>query len=287
MMMVRTPGGAAVWMVLAGWLASLEHPAAGREPGCTRHALETSIVKDRLRRWPGLAPFHRWRLLKVVPGTCAIDGQVDAVLLMAPPATWSRLGVAYRVRVKLLLAADTGEPAGAVPRHFKDLAAGVRRLVQRAEDDEDVRRFVERYPPRRADFSLDEGVLRVTYRAGAGTAPAAPRLVYSEARDAVTAYRIPRMDGLPARPELLRMIEVLSRHHAGCRPVQVSAEWKESSATPPAGSAGDTTGAAPCGRWQIDFLLEGAGCPVSFGGVVTPDRAVVDLRVSKAVHGGE
>jgi len=275
------------WCLLAGWLAAGAHPAAGREQDCTPHGLEVTLVKERLRRWPGLASFHRWRLLKVVPGACAVGGEVDAVLVMEPPASWSRLGVAYRVRVKLRLAADTGEPAGAVPRHFKDLAAGVRRLVQRAEGSEDVRRFVERYPPRRADFSVDEGRLRVIYRAGDGAAPGVPRLVFSEALDAVAAYCIPRMDGLPARPELLRMVESLSRHHPGCRPVRVEAEWKETRGLPRTGPPADEPGEAPAGRWEIDFVLEGVGCPVSFGGAVTADRAVVDLRVSRTVHGGE
>lgn len=280
---------AAVCAALTVWATTVPPSrAADDAAGCVSHGLDIKQIKQRLRRWPGLAPFHHWRLRKVVPADCVVGGLVDTLLVLAPPASWSHLGVAYRVRVKLCLDGASGAPGEGLPVHFKELAAGVRRVLERAENNEIVRRFVERYPPVRADFRVaeDRESLQVTYQTQAGPlAPSAtPRLVFSEEFDGIAAYRIPRMDGLPVRPELLRMAEMLSRRHPGCRPVWIQAERAERAGYPLIGPPSDGADRQDTGRWMIDLTLEGAGCPVSFAGVVTPDRAVVDLRVSPAVR---
>jgi hypothetical protein len=248
-------------------------PVPGDSQPCERHQLKAGDVKQRLRRWYGLGAFNRWRLKEVSLNECVEAGSVGAELSLAPPDGWSLHRVPYRVRVRLRLDAASGSALRAPGQDYRQLASAVRRLVLRAEEHEDVRRFLERFPPDRAEVAWANGPerLRVNYRSlRAPETERAVELSYSEAaEEGVVAYRLPRMDSLPVRRELLHFVEVLSQRHPRCRPSWIEARWR----SPQPDAEGS-------GRWTIKMDLEGPGCPEFLRGEVTPEWTVTDLDVA-------
>jgi hypothetical protein len=166
----------------------------------------------------------------------------------------------------------SGSPLQVSGPDYKKLATGVRRLVLRAEEHEDVRRFLERFPPQSAEVASTNGPgrLRVTYRSA--PAPEAGRtaeLSFSEAAaEGVVAYRLPRIDSLPVRRELLYFVEVLSQRHPRCRPSWVAARWRD-----PKPEVENSS------RWEIQMDLLGTGCPKFLRAEVTPEWVVTNLDV--------
>jgi hypothetical protein len=246
------------------------------ESRCETHELDADQLKQRLRRWRGMSSFNRWRLTKVEPAGCVVEGNVVTTLTLVPPVSWSHHRVPYRVQIELNLEAASGNPVGGAltngTKKNKRLASGVRRLVLRAEAHEDVRRFIERFSPSIAAIEFANGAekLQVTYFAAPKDEYPAnwrPNLVYSEAVvNGVTAYNLPRMDSLPVRREMLRFIESVSSSHPHCRPIQIKAHFISL----------PTEDEPQAGRWQISSALAGSGCPDKFAKVVTHDLTVVD-----------
>jgi hypothetical protein len=239
---------------------------------CDGHELKADEIKQKLRRWPGLRFFNRWRLKEVTLDKCVEAGAVHANLSLAPPESWSHHRVPYRLRIRLRLDLTSGSPLQVSGSEHQQLAGGVRRLVLRAEEHEDVRRFIERFPPENAEVvsANGPGRLRVTYRSAPVQEAGQPvELSFSEAaEEGVVAYRLPRMDSLPVRRELLHFAEVLSQRYPRCRPNWVVARWREGKPEVESSS-----------RWKIQMDLEGAGCPKFLRAEVTPEWAVTNLDV--------
>ncbi len=84
----------------------------------------------------------------------------------------------------------------------------------------------------------------------------------------MVAYRLPRIDSLPVRRELLHFVEVLSQRHPRCRPSWIEARWKDGKPEVENSS-----------RWEIQMNLKGTGCPKFLRGEVTPAWAVTNLDV--------
>ncbi len=256
-----------VWGRLAGAEADQD---AGQE--CIEHGLDLADVKARIQRWPGLKAFARWKVRSSKLAPCNRDGAVLLHLQIAPPDKWSLHDLPYRVWLTIPLDGASGAPLHAAPEAFGDLASGVKRMTARAERYEDVRRFIERFGVGRAeiDKTAEPGRYKVTYVAEAQpgqTGPRLPSITYDEsAPDRITAYRIPRMDSLPVRREMLRMLEVLSSQHPHCRP-----RWIDATRHQVAGPE-----AQPI-RWSFVFELEGASCPAHFAAKLEPDGAVARL----------
>jgi hypothetical protein len=253
-------------------LAPAVSPAEPPGPPCEGHQLQADGIKQRLRRWSGLGSFNRWRLKAVSLDKCIEDGTVNAALALAPPDSWSRYRVPYRLQVRLRLEVASGSPLPASGQEYKNLATGVRRLVLRAEEHEDVRRFLERFPPQTAEVESADGPghLSVTYRsARVPENGRAAELAFSEAsEEGVVAYRLPRMDSLPVRRELLHFVEALSQRHPRCRPGWIEARWRD-------GKPGEEN----LSRWEIQMDLQGTGCPKFLRGEVTPEWVVTNLEV--------
>jgi len=241
-------------------------------PKCDGHELNDDEVKQKLRRWPGLGSFNRWRLKEVTLDKCVEEGAVSARLALAPPDSWSHHRVPYRVRIRVRLGITSGSPLQVSGPDYKKLATAVRRLVLRAEEHEDVRRFLERFPPKSAEVvsANGPGRLRVTYRsAPAPEAARAAELSFSEAaEEGVVAYRLPRIDSLPVRRELLHFVEVLSQRYPRCRPSWVAARWRD-----PKPEVENSS------RWEIQMDLLGTGCPKFLRAEVSPEWAVTNLNV--------
>lgn len=264
-------------LIIAGFLAfTLSAGVYAGPPGdsqpCDRHELKAEEVKQKLRRWSGLGAFNRWRLKEVSLDECVTEGAVGADLSLAPPDGWSHHRAPYRLRVCLRLDVASGSPLRTSGQDYKRVATGVRRLVLRAEEHEDVRRFLERFPPDSAEVASANGPgrLQVTYR----SAPVLDsgrrvELSFSEAsEEGVVAYHLPRMDSLPVRRELLHFVEVLSQRHPRCRPSWIEARWRDPQP--------EVEGSA---RWKIKMDLEGPGCPQFLRGEVTPELVVTNLDV--------
>ena len=247
-------------------------PVPDPDPECEAHKLKSEDVKQQLRRWPGLGSFNRWRLKEVSLDKCINEGAVSARLTLAPPDSWSRHRVPYRVWIFVKLDAASGSPLQSSGNDHKKLATGVRRLVLRAEEHEDVRRFVERFPPDAAEVlsANGPGRLQVTYRSPpAGGSGKRAELAFSEAaEEGIVAYQLPRMDSLPVRRELLHFVETLSQRHPRCRPSWIEARFK------PGNPEVENSG-----RWEIKMNLVGKGCPRFLSGKVTPEWSVIDLDV--------
>jgi len=258
--------------ILIACLLSCTAFADPPEEECDGHELKADDVKQKLRRWPGLGSFNRWRLKEVALEKCKNEGAVDARLTLAPPDSWSHNRVPYRVHIRLRLDAASGSPQQPSGNEYKKLASAVRRLVLRAEEHEDVRRFLERFPPDSAEVvsANGPGRLQVIYLSGPDEASGKNvELAFSEAaEEGVVAYRLPRIDSLPVRRELLHFAEALSQRHPRCRPTWVEARWK-------AGQPGEENS----GRWKIMVNLAGAGCPGFLRGEVTPEWSVTNLDV--------
>lgn len=243
----------------------------GGEAGedCDPHGLEPGPVKERIQRWSGLKPFSNWRIRATDLAACARDGVVLLHLQIAPPAKWSVHDLPYRVWLTIPLDGASGQPMEAPPEAFASLAAGVKRMTARAERYEDVRRFIERFGVGRAeiDKTAETGCFRVTYVAEVQPGqkgPRVPSITYDEsARDRITTYRIPRMDSLPVRREMLRMLEVLSSQHPQCRPCWIDANRHELPGPE----------VQPI-RWTFQLDLEGPGCPPTYAAKLEPDGVV-------------
>jgi hypothetical protein len=259
-----------VQICLAGFLASAAF-AQQPEKECDGHELKADDIKQKLRRWPGLGSFNRWRLKEVSLDKCIKDGAVSASLSLAPPESWSCHRVPYRVHILLSLEAASGSPLPS-GNDYKKLATAVHRLVLRAEEHEDVRRFLERFPPDTAEVASANGPgrLQVTYRSEpANAAGKKVELAFSEAaEEGIVAYRLPRIDSLPVRRELLHFVDTLSQRHPRCRPTWIEARWLEEKAE-----------AEDPGKWEIKMILAGKGCPKFLRGEVTPEWSVVNLDV--------
>jgi hypothetical protein len=256
---------------LAGLLASVALADPPKEE-CDGHELKAEDIKQQLRRWPGLGSFNRWRLKDVSLDKCLREGAVSARLTLAPPDSWSRHRVPYRVWIYLRLDAASGAALKSSGNDYKKLVSAVRRLVLRAEEHEDVRRFLERFPPDAAEVvsANGPGRLQVTYRSEPVVDGGKKvELAFSEAaEEGIVAYRLPRMDSLPVRRELLHFVETLSQRHPRCRPSWVEARFK-----PGKPEVEDS------GRWEIKMNLVGKGCPRFLRGQVTPEWSVTDLDV--------
>jgi hypothetical protein len=112
---------------------------------------------------------------------------------------------------------------------------------------------------------------------GAGEKPV-PSITFSDGRHGeqsgfVRAYRIPRMNGLPARRELLRMLEIYSAEHPRCRPDGIEAERR-------------TAADSKSGEWFFRMGTEGEGCPATFAARVSPDGKGESLPSAQAAQGG-
>jgi hypothetical protein len=270
----RAGAGLALLLVLM-----TSSPAVAEETSCEPHQLQPADLKQRLRRWRGLAAFNRWRLTEVQPAACLVDGEVATTLQLVPPAAWSHHRVPYQVQIRVRVNGETGVPLAVQENNYKRLASGVRRLVLRAEAHDTVRRFIERFNPAQAWIVSTNGPekLKVVYRSA--TCPGCPadkhpELVFSEAAKAgVVAYQLPRMDSLPVRRELLRFVEALSKEHTHCIPAWIAARWR---ALPP------TEEEEQVGQWEIEALVTGRGCPASFARVVNEDLTVENRVTTSA-----
>jgi hypothetical protein len=273
-------------ILLSAALLAMIVPAAAQEPECVPHQYKADEIKQKLRRWRGMAAFNRWRLIQAEPNPCIVDGTIDVLLVLAPPANWSKHRAPYRVSTKIKLDGSSGMALEGPEKGYKHLATGIRRLVQRAEAHEDVDRFLERYPPKQADITSANGTekLKVTYLAAPGPGHSGkhtPSLVFSEAvEEGVAAYRLPRMDGLPTRRELLRFVEVMSGHHPRCLPTWIEARIENGKPKPqPELKPGPEAVLELPTRWNIQINLKGEGCPGFFHGAVTSDHSVEDIKV--------
>jgi len=246
------------------------------EAPCQTHHLEPTELKQRLRRWRGMSPFLRWRLIEVRPATCAVKGAVPVDLVLRPPAGWSAHKLAYRVNARMVLDQQSGQPMSPTDTEtlLAQTAAGARRLIRAAEQQEDFHRFIERYGPVRAEIGWDMAppqlrmVLR-SERCSRCPPTKLPELVLTErAKDLVVAYQLPRIDGLPARRELLRFVESISSQQSACRAIWIEAHWL-------AQPQGDelTEGV---GSWMCSAVLSGEGCPRIYSKVVTDELEVLE-----------
>jgi hypothetical protein len=92
-----------------------------------------------------------------------------------------------------------------------------------------------------------------------------PFLVYVENTPGrLVAYRVPTLDGLPVRRELLRFSEVLSERHPRCFPT-----WLEGRL----GSAFDEAAAS----WTLEAVLTGEGCPSCASVTIAADGSVAEV----------
>jgi len=228
---------------------------------CQKNELDAAKVKESLRHWRGLAAFSHWHLAEVRTAECIVDGRVKATLVLAPPSGWSHFRVPYLVQASLDLNPEGKAFADQQRAGYATLAKGVRRLVLRAEANEDVRRFIERFPPDRAKIESVDGSekLRVTfvYSPGKDGGRGHPvRLTFSEALDdgEIVAYDLPRIDSLPVRRELLSFAVELSARIPSCQPSWISARFE---------SLQDTT-EDHAGRWKITAAIAGNKCPEKF-----------------------
>ncbi len=245
-------------MILLGLLAGAAPAAAGVE-----HGLDQEAVEQRVKRWSALEPFRRWRVVEAALADRVSDGVVRLTLLLAPPVDWSAHGLAYRTELVVCIDAASRAPVRPEPRAWRARAAAIEELIGHVECYENVRRFIERFGAERARITPvvgagGEPAYRVTFvgaaAAGQPDAPH-PELTFDRAAaDPVVAYHIPRMDSLPVRRELLRLVEGLSGRHPGCRP-----RWLSAAQCPPAVEPEDGTAVA----WRFDFELVGPGCPAA------------------------
>jgi len=250
-----------------------EEPAPEAE--CPEHGLDPAELKQRLRHYSGLAAFNRWKLAAVKPASCARDGNVSVELVLAPPKGWSHFRIPYRTTTRIEFDAVSKTPLSIPNREFKKLVAGVHRLIVKAEAHEDVRSFIERFPPGESLISPTGGTngLQVTYIAAGNKFPSnrRPQLVFSEsAEQGIVGYFLPRMDSLPVRRELLRFIESASENAWHCRPVWIHARFE------PGSPAEDESVEDEPGRWLIYSGLQGQGCPARFSKAVDEDLRVHD-----------
>ncbi|HOX42644.1 MAG TPA: hypothetical protein PK668_03550 [Myxococcota bacterium] len=272
-------------LLLAGPGAAEQAPADG---GCARHELTPAVVKEELRRWSGLGPFAQWKLAEVSLEPCVRDGQVAARLELAPPEKWSRRGLPYRLRLGLALDEASGDPLAEAPAAWRAWPAEVKRLVTELEADEDALRFLERHGAVRVELRPGEGGAGMLAAVLTDPGPQQPvergaamgfRL---GAKGSVVSYQLARMDAWPARPELLRFLEVLSQRHPRCRPVWIEARVQpappvEPIPRNPAGPPARVPPEPPP-PWTVRAeLLAAADCPASFQAAIAPDGVVADV----------
>ncbi len=257
-------------MILLGLLAGAAPAMAAAE-----HGLDQEAVEQRVKRWSALEPFRRWRVVEAELADRAGEGVVRLTLQLAPPADWSAHGLAYRTELVVFIDAAAGAPVRPEPRAWRARAAGIEELIGYVERYEDVRRFIERFGVEQARITPavatdDEPVYRVAFvgAAAAGQPDALhPELTFDRsAADPVVAYRIPRMDSLPVRRELLRLVEELSGRHPGCRP-----RWLRAAQRRPAAEREDGDEVATEVAWRFDFELVGSGCPAAGSARLEPD----------------
>jgi hypothetical protein len=271
-----------VHLILVAWVFPGESTAWAEQPECEPPSLEAEAVKDRLKRWDGLTAFSRWRIIQAKLGSCVRNELVLAHLQIAPPEKWSIHNLPYRVWLTIPVEADSGKPANKAPAAWKDLALGVKRVVSRVERYEDLRRFIERFSVVSAaiDKTPEGGHYRVVLTGGVlpgQVQPRVPTIIYDEtAADRITAYRIPHMDSLPVRRELLRMVEVLSQHHPRCRP-----SWIDARRIQVPGPEAEPV------RWTFQMELQGAGCPAAYAAKLEPDGAVARVPSGELTAKGD
>jgi hypothetical protein len=278
---------ALAWILgLVGGLATAGAARGAEAVDCQKVELDPGAVKERIKHWPGLAPFARWRILRIDLPDCAAAGMVELRLEVAPPDSWSVNRLPYRIWLTVPIDAASGAPGAPAPAAaWRELATGVKRISARVERYEDVQRFIERFGVSSAAIEVvdEKNHLRVTLvadpRAGE-LAERTPVIQYDESvPERISAYRIPQMDSLPVRRELLRMLEVLSQHHPACRPSWISAQRIATPGNPVAAAPSASSAPPEVVHWSFQLDLKGANCPDHFAAELKPDGVVARMQV--------
>jgi hypothetical protein len=221
-------------LLLLLWLSSGADQSPSIHPEAMEHQVRTSVLSVR------------WKLMALtwIPSR---EDPKTLLLEINPPPAWSVHSLPYRFGLSVVFNSNQGKPGLKLSRTIKKLSKGVRRLIVAAEKNNSVRHFLERYPvvQARIERSGGNGRFRAILEAAA-IDQKRPAIAFDEnVRTRISLYRVPGIDGLPVRRELLRMVEVLSREHPKCRPV-----WVEARLHPGEGF-----------YWGFHLRLEGDKCP--------------------------
>ena len=254
----------AVVFFAAGFWESLdaaETPAPS--PACSAQGVTAQQVREGWPKLVGGTPLEKWEVLDTQLGPCLPDGSVEGQLVLAPPVSWSPLQLNYRVRVVIALDAATGRVKKGVEAGMRKWIEAVRDHLQRAEQREELVRFLERYAPVFGELTVASGVLDPTLSFSGSREDKSDKKIpqlslafSSELRLEVVSYQLPRIDGLPVRRELLRFGELLSKTHPRCLATWVIAGWGG-------------------GRWDIQAELRGKSCPPVYKASMDAERRLL------------
>lgn len=251
--------------VLMALLAMVSTGAFADEPECVVHSLSQDDVRQRLRHWSGLRPFARWQILSLHLGSCVEDGLLDSSLEISSPESMSRHQVRYILELKIGLDGASGSPDSRTSSVLKDLAAGVRNAIRKAEEISTIRRFIQRFSVRsaRLEISAKTDDVIISYEAGRAQTSKpdhVAKLVFdSKVPGGISAVSLPSADSLPVLPHLLRMLEVVSSRYPGCQVGWVDGVQRPAE-DPDSGPA-----------WSFSTVLHGEGCPKSCAVSLAPD----------------
>jgi hypothetical protein len=239
---------------------------------CSPHDLKADELKERLKRWNGLAPLKHWQLKSISLDPCIREGVVECTVTLEAPANWSKRNVVYQASVPVRVGEASGLPLS-IPSKLVQKVAGASSWIKELEDHEDVVGFLERYTPVRGSLRvLDPGeFLQVhfagTFDSGRGQTEIAQLTCQENVLGRIVAYRVPRIDGLPVRREILRFVEVLSQRHPACFP-----SWVEGTLTSFSKRIEEDI------FWSMEVTLTGEKCPPCFSVLIGSNGELVELE---------
>jgi hypothetical protein len=229
---------------------------AGQEAStasCITHNLTTEKVKARLFV-RSLAAVAIWGIDAIEISPCLSDEGVATQVILSLPKGWSSLGVQYRMRLSLWLDPETSMPNENKKNIInQNVATIIKKLLSVIERGETVRSFIERYQPVEAWITPDNGTDKLGFdfqSINANDANSPKLLLQANVPGFVAGYRLPRIDGLPVRRELLRFAELVSMQQPGCSISDIKAQRQEN----PVDDKQKRT------LWSIDARLHGKGC---------------------------
>lgn len=260
-------------------------------------------LAERAERLAGKRYASGWLVELLHPEGCQTGQGAEFIVRARLRTQLAGRGLELLLQHTLSLESGNGRRADKLAEQLQRLLVRAGKLVDWLSEQKLARRFAERYYPLAGRVLVGEEKPQVLLTGG-GLTPLGKRPYLLLARglpDAVRAYAVAGSAGLPVRRELLRLVEVVSDRHPGCRVV-----WVEGTALPgPSASAssadggdggdgGDGAVTGPCreddedcipDRWQVRGALAGSDCPAAVACEVSEWLQVSRYRAWQKLEG--
>ena len=226
--------------------------AAPVPKACQEHQIQKDQIEEKIKKHRGFASFASWQLEEFDIKPCVHDGKVLAHLNLSAPSNWTPLNLPYRVWLTLAIKSDSGKFVLPARDAYNKLVQSIKAAALVLEGDMDIWRFVERYEIARVQIDKTDSadLYRISLVSDQSIGSRFPYVTYNQTMTPpIVAFGIERMDGLPARRELLRAIDHYSMKFPACRPV-----WYEVARVVDVHRL----------SWLVKIESRGKGCPAGF-----------------------